>query len=354
MRSLAEAALRPGGEGGRVVLFAPNWLGDAVMGLPALQALRAAFPDAHLAVAARPSVAAVYAMTPGVAQVIALESRAGLSAVKPWRRDAARLEAERFDLAVLQPNSFLSAWIAAQAKIPERWGFATDLRGRWLTRAFSRPAPGLHQADYYLALTAAAGLPPTPRVAHLVPPPVAVDAAATLVPARPFVVLAPGAAYGRAKQWPPARYAELAHHLWRQRGIAAVVIGAGADRQAGQELREALTALPGGSDTAASLVDLIGRTDLPTLAAVLARAHAVIANDSGAMHLAGAVGAPVVAVFGPTNEHQTAPLTASVDAPPARLAIHQVWCRPCMLRECPLGHLCMLGVSAADVAALVP
>lgn len=338
----------------RLVLFAPNWLGDAVMGLPALQSLRTAFPEAHLAVAARPSVAAVYAMTPGVAQVIPLESRAGLSAVKPWRRDAVRLEAERFDLAVLQPNSFLSAWIAAQAKIAERWGFATDLRGRWLTRAVPRPAAGLHQADYYLALTTALGLPPAPRVARLVPPPNAVEAAAGLVPARPFVVLAPGAAYGRAKQWPPARYAELAHQLWRARGIASVVIGAGADRQAGQELREALVSLPGGSDTAASLVDLIGRTDLPTLAAVLARAHAVVANDSGAMHLAGAVGAPVVAVFGPTNEHQTAPLAASVDAPPARLAIHQVWCRPCMLRECPLGHLCMLGVSAAEVAALVP
>lgn len=354
MRSLAEAALRPGGEGGRLVLFAPNWLGDAVMGLPALQTLRAAFPAAHLAVAARPSVAAVYAMVPGVAQVIALESRAGLSAVKPWRRDVARLEGERFDLAVLQPNSFLSAWIAAQAKIPERWGFATDLRGRWLTRAFPRPAAGQHQADYYLALTAAAGLPATPRIACLTPPASAVESAAALVPSRPFVVLAPGAAYGRAKQWPPARYAELAHRLWRTRSIASVVIGAGADRLAGQELREALLALPGGSDTAAALVDLIGRTDLPTLAAVLARAHAVVANDSGAMHLAGAVGARVVAVFGPTNEHQTAPLTASVDAPPARLAIHQVWCRPCMLRECPLGHGCMLGVSAADVAALVP
>ena len=354
MPSRAEPALRPGGDIRRIVLFAPNWLGDAVMGLPALQTLRAAYPHAHLAVAARPSVAAVYAMTPGVAEVIALESRAGLSAVKPWRRDAARLAAGHFDLAVLQPNSFLAAWIAAQAKIPARWGFATDLRGRWLTRAFSRPAAGVHQAEYYLALTTAAGLTPEPRVARIVPPDTAVAAAAALVPSPPFVVLAPGAAYGRAKQWPPARYAELAHQLWRARSIASVVIGAGADRQAGQELRAALLALPGGGDTAAALVDLIGRTDLPTLAAVLARAHAVIANDSGAMHLAGAVGAPVVAVFGPTNEHQTAPLSASVDGPPARLAIHQVWCRPCMLRECPLGHVCMLGVSAADVAALVP
>lgn len=338
----------------RAVVFAPNWLGDAVMGLPALQSVRAAFPDAHLAVAARPSVAPVYAMTPGVQQVITLESRAGLSAVKPWRRDAARLEGERFDLAVLLPNSFLSAWIASHAKIRERWGFATDMRGRWLTRPLPRPAAGLHQADYYLALTTAAGLPPATRVARLVPPAAAVEAARALVPAGPFVVLAPGAAYGRAKQWPPRRYAELAHALWRARGLASVIVGAGADRAASEELREALSQVPGGGDTAAALVDLVGRTDLPTLAGVLSLGHAVVANDSGAMHLAGAVGAAVVAVFGPTNEHQTAPLGASPSAPPARLAIHPVWCRPCMLRECPLGHMCMDGVSAGDVAALVP
>ena len=87
---------------------------------------------------------------------------------------------------------------------------------------------------------------------------------------------------------------------------------------------------------------------------MLERAHAVVANDSGAMHLAGAVGTPVVAIFGATNEHHTAPLAARLDGPPPRLATHDVWCRPCMLRECPLGHQCMRGVSAAAVAALIP
>ena len=120
------------------------------------------------------SVAALFAMVPGVQQVITLESRAGLSGVQRWRRDVARLEAERFDLAVLFPNSFLSAWITAHAKIPARWGYATDLRGRWLTRAFRRPPPDVHQADYYLALTTAAGLAPAPRVARIVPPEAAV------------------------------------------------------------------------------------------------------------------------------------------------------------------------------------
>lgn len=339
---------------GRLLVVVPNWLGDSVMALPALQTLRTGYGSAHLAVAARPSVAALFAMVPGVQQVVTLESRAGLSGVRQWRRDVARLAAEHFDLAVLFPNSFLSAWITAQARIPERWGYATDLRGRWLTRAFKRPPADIHQADYYLALTTAAGLVPAPRLARLVPPATAVEAARALVPQCDYVVLAPGAAYGRAKQWPPERYATLAVTLWRTRGIAPVVIGAGGDRAAGTELAAALATLPGGPETAGVLVDLIGRTDLATLAAVLAGARAAVANDSGAMHLAGAVGTTVVAVFGPTNEHQTAPLAASRDQLPARLAIHPVWCRPCMLRECPLGHACMLGVASAEVAALIP
>jgi heptosyltransferase-2 len=247
----------------------------------------------------------------------------------------------------------MAAWITAQARIPQRWGYDTDLRGRWLTRALRRPAPSVHQADYYLALTTAAGLAPAPRVARLVVPDAARAAAASLVPAD-YVVLAPGAAYGRAKQWPPERFAALACTLWRTRRVAAVLVGAGGDAAAGLEFAQALGGQPGGAGTAAAMVNLIGKTDLATLAAVLAGARAVVANDSGAMHLAGAVGAPVVAIFGPTNEHQTAPLTAALDAPAPRLVIHPVWCRPCMLRECPLGHMCMRGVAASDVAALIP
>ena len=339
---------------GRVLVVAPNWLGDAVMALPAVQTLRDHLPRAHFIVAARPSVAPLYAMVPGVDAVVQLESRGGLAHLRQWRGDAARLAAERADLAVLLPNSFMSAFVVAEARIPERWGFATDLRGRYLTKAFRRPATPVHQSDYYLALTTAAGLAPSARVARVVVPTTALAAAATLAPARDYVVLAPGAAYGRAKQWPPERFAALARALWLSRGVASVLVGAGGDAAAGAELRHALGAGAGGTDAAASLVDLIGKTDLPTLAAVRARARAVVANDSGAMHLAGAVGARVVAIFGPTNERQTAPLSAALDAPSHRLAIHHVWCRPCMLRECPLGHMCMRGVSPDDVAALIP
>jgi len=338
----------------RIVVLAPNWLGDAVMALPALQTVREHYPHAELTVAARPSVAPLYAMVPGVAAVLPLESRGGLWQVRRWRRDAARLAAGRFDLAVLFPNAFMSAWVTAQARVPERWGYDTDLRGRWLTKALRRPASSVHQADYYLALTTAAGLAPAARVARLAVPEAARAAAAALLPPREIVVLAPGAAYGRAKQWPPGRFAALAHHVWQRRGLAPVLVGSGGDGVAGVEMRDALIALPGGSETAEVLVNLIGKTDLSTLAAVLARARAVVANDSGAMHLAGAVGAQVVAIFGPTNEQQTAPLTSASDGPAPRLAVHHVWCRPCMLRECPLGHMCMRGVSHEHVASLIP
>ena len=198
------------------------------------------------------------------------------------------------------------------------------------------------------------GLTPSARIARVAVPDSARAAAAALLPGRDVVVLAPGAAYGRAKQWPPARFAALAHGLWRSRGVASVLVGAGGDAVAGGEVRQALAQMPGGSATAAALVNLIGKTDLPTLAAVLAQARAVVANDSGAMHLAGAVGAQVVAIFGPTNEQQTAPLTWASDGPAPRLAIHHVWCRPCMLRECPLGHMCMRGVTPEQVASFIP
>lgn len=341
----------------RVVVAAPNWLGDAVMALPALRALRAWAPQAHLAVAARPSVAALYAMVPEVDAVVTLNPRAPLTRPAAWQQDAARLAAGQFDLTVLLPNSFVSAWTASRASIPERWGYATHWRGPLLTRRIRRPRGLLHQADYYLVLTQALGLPAVARVAPVTVPPPAREAAAALlagVPARGFVVMAPGAAYGRAKQWPPEHFAALALALWRDRGLATVVVGAGADAAASAELRDALRSRAGGRPALEALVDLVGRTDLAALAGVLERAHAVVANDSGAMHLAGAVGAPVVAIFGATNEHHTAPLAARLDGPPPRLATHDVWCRPCMLRECPLGHQCMRGVSAAQVAALIP
>jgi heptosyltransferase II len=151
----------------------------------------------------------------------------------------------------------------------------------------------------------------------------------------PLVGLAPGAAYGHAKRWPPKRVAELTTRL-SAAGVNCVLVGAAGDRAAGREIESVLR--PG-----IRVYNVIGRTDLRLLAGLLASCHGFVSNDSGAMHLAAAVGVPVAAIFGPTDERVTAPL-GNHD-----VIIHQVFCRPCMLRDCPIDHRCMRGISVDRV-----
>lgn len=330
----------------RLVVVAPNWLGDAVMALPALADLRRHYPSAHLAVAARGSVAPLFTMVAGVDEVVTLPGRGGLRAVTSWQHDAATLSAGRFDATLLFPNSFATAWTASSAGIAERWGFATDWRGRLLTRAVPKPPASLHQGVYYQALTTALGMAPGPLHARVRPN---TGRARDLLREigldvdEPFVVFAPGAAYGRAKQWLPERFAELAHMLIVQRGWSVLMVGADADRAVCAEIG---ARLPAPDSRLNRLIDFSGKSDLATLAGVLAVARAVVSNDSGAMHLAGAVGTHVVALFGATNERRTSPLAAGPDAPPPTILAHPVFCRPCMLRECPIDHRCMRGITA--------
>ena len=332
----------------RLVVLAPNWLGDAVMALPLLSDIRRAWPDTRIAVAARASVAPLFGMVPGIAEVLRFEAK-GRTAITHWRRDARLLEQGHFDAALLLPNSFLAAWLARQAHIPERWGFARDLRGRLLTRPIPRPGGDLHQAEYYQRLAAALGLPTSEGFAALDVADTAHAQALNLLrdsgvkQGTRFVVFAPGAAYGRAKQWLPERFAELAALLGRD-AIATVLIGTKADAA----VCSSIAKLAGHN---AAVVDLSAKTDLPTLAAVMSAAAATIANDSGAMHLASAVGGRVIAIFGPTDHRKTSPLRANATSPPPVIVATRVWCRPCMLRECPIDHRCMRGIAARDVLA---
>jgi heptosyltransferase II len=329
----------------RLVILAPNWLGDAVMALPLVADIHRAWPGTHLTIAARRTVAALFAMVDGVNDVMALQGGGGVIALASIGRNIAALHAGAFDAALLLPNSLISAWIVARAQIPQRWGFRADWRGALLTRPITRPAAHLHQSEYYQSLGSALGIAPGPRHARI-----AVHAehrarAGALLEgvglgddAR-FVAMAPGAAYGRAKQWLPERFAELAGLLKSERGMRSVLVGATAD----------LSVCGAIGRSAPAAIDLSGRTDLATLAGVLGRAQAVVANDSGAMHLAAATGARVVAVFGATNEKKTAPLRSADDGPAARVVRTDVWCRPCMLRECPIDHRCMTDISARAV-----
>jgi heptosyltransferase-2 len=320
----------------RIVLRPPNWLGDAVLALPAMAAIRRHFRSSHLTIAAAPSVAALFRedTDAGPDRVIELPATT---------RDAvATLEGEGFSLGILFPNSFRSAWQFWRARIPARWAYATSGRGMLLTRRSlpARRSGVLHQSDYYRDLVIGLGIScdedALPRVRPRQP---SVERAMALLAAHgvpfdvPLVGFAPGAAYGQAKQWPPQRMAEVIARLGRHQGVVSLIFGAGHDRDAGRAIESWLRAHA--PDMAPRVVDLIGRTSLGSLVAALERVTAFVSNDSGAMHLAAALGRPVVSIFGPTDERVTRPLGGH------EVITARVVCRPCMLRDCPIDHRCM-------------
>ena len=348
-----------------LVILAPNWLGDAVMALPAIADVRRAAPDATIAVAARAPVAPLFSLVPGVHETIVLSKPASLGDVARWTAIGAELVNHAFDTALVLPNSIHAALVASRAGIPERWGYRTPFRGRLLTRAIARGG-AMHQAEYYQRLARELGFP-----SGSLEPSVNVSGAARAAGDRlladagwdgntPLVALAPGAAYGGAKRWPPESFAELAASFAAD-GVTCVMIGSAADAATTTDVGRAAFARAdfvrasarqrpdenGGArafKASGAMFDLVGQTDLATLAGVLTRCRALVTNDSGAMHLAAAAGVRVAAVFGPTNEHATGPLG---DA--HTVITHPVWCRPCMLRECPIDHRCMRGVRPAAV-----
>ncbi len=322
----------------RLVIRAPNWLGDAVMALPALGAVRAALPETRITIAAIPSVVPLFEEQTPAAQdellPITTSSEVGV------------LADGHFDAALLLPNSFRVAWTARRAGITDRWGYRGNLRTRLLSRPVQKPAGHVHQTAYYADLVRGLGIEVTESVPRVsVRAQTDTRAMALLVQhgvdgATPIVGFAPGAAGGHAKRWPPARVADVIARLSGTRRATCVLVGAAGDRDAAREIESSLP-------PDARVVNLTGRTDLRLLAGVLARCDAFVSNDSGAMHLAAALGVPVVAIFGPTDDRVTAPPGGH------DVLIHDVFCRPCMLRDCPIDHRCMKGITAGAVFAAV-
>jgi len=331
-----------------VLVVAPNWLGDAVMALPAIFDVRNAFPSARLTVAARPSVVDVFKLVPFVDEVVTLRWRG-----RWWQRDAFEGDAVQLrelgsDLAVLLPNSFASAWLVKHAAVPDRWGYAADMRARFLSRAVRRPSGSMHQGAYYQHLTRELGIESGPLEPAVTVPEAVLTSARELLVARgwnistPLVVFAPGAAYGTAKRWLPRHVARLISTLVRKSDATCVLVGSRGDAATSEQILSSVDA-----DVTPHVINVAGATTIEVLAGVFGVARACVSNDSGAMHLAAAVGAPIVALFGPTNEYETAPLTRH--GREAAVLTHPVWCRPCMLRECPLDHRCMKGITPERV-----
>ncbi|MEO7189478.1 MAG: lipopolysaccharide heptosyltransferase II [Vicinamibacterales bacterium] len=326
----------------------PNWLGDAVMALPAMAAVRRHFAESHLTIAAAPGVASLFLEDTDVSPDRVIELP------RDTRAAIAVLEGGGFGTGILLPNSFRSAWQFWRAGIPERWGLARSGRGWLLTRRVRRQAVprGVHQADYYRHVVRGLGMVCSDDVApRLAPRAPSIDRALALLvrqgiaPDTRLVGLAPGAAYGQAKQWPPDRVAAVAAELVRRQDVTCVIVGASHDRGAALAIESWLSAHA--PDVKPRVVDFTGRTSLGALIGLASRMTTFVSNDSGAMHLAAAVGRPVVAIFGPTDERATRPIGDHT------VLTDPVFCRPCMLRDCPIDHRCMKRISIDTVSAAV-
>ena len=334
----------------RVVVRGANWVGDAVMTVPALRELRRVLPGAHITLATRPWAEGVFAGADFVDDLLTVGGRGG---ARGFFRELGAWRERRFDLALLFPNAFAPALTAFAARVPLRFGYGTDGRAPLLTRA--PPVPvwrgTRHESFYYLNLVAeleraltvaAAAAEREPRFDLRVSAERKSEAAeilrrAGVTFARPLVALCPGSTNSRAKRWPAERYAALADLLAEEAGAEVVLVGAREELEVTREVVARMRRAP---------AVLTGETDLAQSVAVLSLADLLVTNDTGPAHVAAALGRPVVVVFGPTNPLTTRPfsdLAEVVRRPPD--------CAPCMLRDCPIDHRCMTAVSPGEVFA---
>jgi heptosyltransferase-2 len=322
----------------KILITGNNWLGDAVMSLPTLQSLRAMRPDARISVLSRPSVAGLYAGLPYVDETIVPPARAK-GKLRGWLGLVRELRRRKFDTALILPRSFSSALAPFTARIPRRIGYAGDGRSPMLTDAVPRDPALLrvHRVRYYHHLLRTLGTPPEPQAPALEITPDADRWAGSHVPeGKPLIGINPGATYGEAKQWYPDRFIETGRRLAKQRGASIIVVGGPAERELGDRVAE---------EIGPRAVSLAGRTDLPQLAAAIRRCSLFLTNDTGPMHVADAVGVPVVAIFGPTDWIATPPYGKR-----HTIVRTPIECSPCLKRVCPLGHHnCMKRVSVEDV-----
>ncbi|MCX6966683.1 MAG: lipopolysaccharide heptosyltransferase II [Verrucomicrobia bacterium] len=319
-----------------IVVRSSNWLGDAVMTTPAVQAIKRGRPDVRLTVLVKAKLADYWRRIPEVDEVLTLEPSDSVFSV-------ARKLRGRFDVAVVLPNSIRSALEPWLAGVPRRVGYPAQWRRKLLNqprdisaKKRQQPRPARHQLFHYLELADWLGAEiGTPQPADFFS-----TIARNALPSGPIKIgLCPGAEYGPAKRWQPERFAQVANAVSAQREVEWVLFGVAGDAAIGEEISGRIT----GKQT-----NLIGKTTLAELMDRLSECAVLLTNDTGTMHLAAALGVPTVAIFGSTEPQLTAPL-----GPGHRILRHQVACSPCFLRECPIDFRCMNAVTAEEAASAV-
>ena len=359
MRHLGLAALR----NSNLLIRVPNWIGDAVMCLPALRELRNTLPDASLTLLGRHWVLDVFPARELRCNTIAYDTKREHHGLQGRWRIATELRGKSFGAAILFQNAFDAAFVSWLAGIPLRAGYARDARRLLLTHPVNIPTKGEvpeHESFYYLELLRRLGvianLPNVHDGKRLLQATKRADSRKVLQgfispkeqtlsssrdlsdlssPAQIVIGFGAGASFGTAKRWPAERYAALSRRLQNELGAVCIFFGAADEKPLIDSL------LPNAGHQAVSLA---GRTTLQDFIRLTPACDVFITNDTGTMHVAAALGVPTIAIFGPTDEHGTSPLGPNVD-----IITGEADCRPCKLRHCPIDHRCMTSVSVDAV-----
>jgi heptosyltransferase-2 len=343
----------------RILVRATNWIGDSVMSMPAVQRLREMEPNAHIALLCHAKLHDVWRHNPFLSEVIPFDPVA----------DAGQLRRQRFDVAILFPNSFRTAWEAWRARIPCRVGFEGHWRKHLLTDVVHEPDseqpqykqvtvngttfqvkyfPSLrHQSQRYLDIISYLGGNREfvqPRI-WLAPSDVSDLTQFVREDDRPFIGINAGAEYGPAKRWMPERFAGTAARVAEEVPCRWLLFGGEADTALAAEIETRMRAT---ISDASAIVNMAGKTTLMELCQLIKICRLLLTNDTGPMHLADALGTPVVAIVGSTSAELTGPML-----PLSRVVHEPVECSPCFLRECPIDFRCMDRITVDRVAQTV-
>jgi heptosyltransferase II len=328
----------------RILIRAGNWLGDAVLSIPAVCAIKSGRPDAHVTILTPAKLAPLWKLIPEVDKIISLTNRSLFAAARSVKQEP------RFDAAILFPNSLRAALEVWLSRIPRRIGYRGHSR-RWLLNQIVReprkPGPPQHQSLRYLRIAEECGAETsnseTVREQAAQRPTLNVQLQDVHQPSaidhQPLLGLCPGAEYGPAKQWFPERFTEVAASVSAQTGAQWVLFGTEKEAAIGETIATAL---------GDRCVNRIGQTTLEHLIDELAACRLLLTNDTGTMHLAALLDVPVVAIFGSTEPRLTGPLGEG-----HIILRHHVECSPCFLRQCPIDFRCMKAVSTQAVCNAV-
>jgi heptosyltransferase-2 len=331
----------------RILVRGVNWVGDTILSYPTVQQLKTLFPHTHLAILVPSHLVDLWKTFPYVDEIIPFHKKGGLRSVWEDLNISQSLKERNFDLAVILPRSFRSAFQVYLARIPVRIGYQDEGRSLLLTDGIPRKEEVLHihRVHYYLKLLEPLGkIEGCPSHRIFLREEDRRWAEQTLrdlgiLDGRPLVGMNPGATYGMAKCWSPARFGELGKRLSERWKATVLLFGKEGEESIANEILQHIE--NGG-------IDLTGKTRLLQLAALLERCHLLVTNDTGTMHVATAIGTPVVALFGSTDFITTGPWGEG-----HRVVRKEVPCSPCLKRVCPTNHRCMDLITVDEVEEVV-